>query len=67
MITEITGKQMRDMLDVNVVGLTLCTSNSVRSMKERGVNDGHIFNLNRFEIYSVGIMILMIYFYYVVL
>jgi len=45
-LLEISGKEMREMLDVNVVALTLCTSKSVNSMKERGVNDGHIFNIN---------------------
>jgi len=45
-LQNLTGKEMRAMLDVNVVGLTLCTSASIRSMKERGVDDGHIFNLN---------------------
>jgi len=45
-LLECTAKNMRDMLDVNVVGLALCTKFAVKSMKERGVNDGHIFNLN---------------------
>ncbi|CAL8108490.1 unnamed protein product [Orchesella dallaii] len=45
-LLEISGKEMREMLDVNVVALTLCTSKSVESMKTRGINDGHIFNIN---------------------
>ncbi|XP_035703629.1 dehydrogenase/reductase SDR family member 11-like [Folsomia candida] len=45
-LLEITGDKMRDMLNVNVVGLVLCTSKAVKSMLTRGVDDGHIFNLN---------------------
>lgn len=33
----------RHMLEVNVLGLCICTRESVKLMKERGVDDGHIF------------------------
>ncbi|XP_051814236.1 dehydrogenase/reductase SDR family member 11-like isoform X5 [Acanthochromis polyacanthus] len=36
----------RNMLDVNVVGLSICTREAYQSMKERNVDDGHIINLN---------------------
>lgn len=36
-------EQWRHMLDVNVLGLCVCTREAVKSMKERGVDDGHIF------------------------
>jgi len=45
-LLEISAQDMRDMLNVNVVGLVLCTKNAVKSMIARGVNDGHIFNMN---------------------
>lgn len=35
-------EQWRHMLDVNVLGLCICTKEAVKSMKERGVDDGHI-------------------------
>nr|CAD7414408.1 unnamed protein product [Timema poppensis] len=33
-------------LDVNVKGLSIFTRESLKSMKERGVNDGHIIHIN---------------------
>lgn len=32
---------------VNVLGLCVCTREFMTQLKERGVNDGHIFLLNR--------------------
>ncbi|CAG7827903.1 unnamed protein product, partial [Allacma fusca] len=43
---EINSAQMKAMLDVNVVGLVLCASKSANSMLRRGVDDGHIININ---------------------
>ncbi|XP_055052078.2 dehydrogenase/reductase SDR family member 11 [Misgurnus anguillicaudatus] len=34
------------MLDVNVIGLSVCTREAYQSMKERNVDDGHIININ---------------------
>jgi len=45
-LLEIRGDQMRDMLNINVVALVLCASKAAKSMLERGVDDGHIFNIN---------------------
>uniref|UniRef100_A0A3Q1EE37 Dehydrogenase/reductase SDR family member 11 n=2 Tax=Acanthochromis polyacanthus TaxID=80966 RepID=A0A3Q1EE37_9TELE len=36
----------RNMLDVNVIGLSICTREAYQSMKERNVDDGHIININ---------------------
>ncbi|XP_033487807.1 dehydrogenase/reductase SDR family member 11-like [Epinephelus lanceolatus] len=36
----------KNMLDVNVLALSICTREAYQSMKERNVDDGHIINLN---------------------
>ncbi|XP_057207461.1 dehydrogenase/reductase SDR family member 11-like isoform X3 [Triplophysa rosa] len=36
----------RTMLDVNVIGLSVCAREAYQSMKERNVDDGHIININ---------------------
>lgn len=36
----------RNMIDVNILALAICTRESYQSMKERGVDDGHIININ---------------------
>ncbi|KAM8768002.1 dehydrogenase/reductase SDR family member 11-like [Acanthopagrus schlegelii] len=36
----------KNMLDVNVLALCICTREAYQSMKERNVDDGHIININ---------------------
>ncbi|XP_063235308.1 farnesol dehydrogenase-like [Bacillus rossius redtenbacheri] len=36
----------KQMIDVNVLALSICTKEAIRSMKERGVDDGHIIHIN---------------------
>ncbi|XP_041660998.1 dehydrogenase/reductase SDR family member 11-like [Cheilinus undulatus] len=36
----------KSMLDVNVLGLSICTREAYQSMKERNVDDGQIININ---------------------
>ncbi|KAK7086550.1 Dehydrogenase/reductase SDR member 11 [Halocaridina rubra] len=45
-LLEGTPKEWREMLDVNVVALCLCTRETIKSMQERGVDDGHIIHVN---------------------
>uniref|UniRef100_A0A667WPA3 Dehydrogenase/reductase 11b, tandem duplicate 1 n=1 Tax=Myripristis murdjan TaxID=586833 RepID=A0A667WPA3_9TELE len=44
----LTGKTSgwRNMIDVNVIALSICTREAYQSMKERNVDDGHIININ---------------------
>ncbi|KAG0709127.1 Dehydrogenase/reductase SDR family member 11 [Chionoecetes opilio] len=43
---EGSPEEWRSMLDLNVVALCLCTREAVASMRERGVDDGHVIHLN---------------------
>jgi len=45
-IIESTAQQVREMLEVNVLGLVVVSSTAIKSMLERKVHDGHIFNIN---------------------
>ncbi|KAJ8257051.1 hypothetical protein COCON_G00192030 [Conger conger] len=36
----------RTMVNVNILALSICTREAYQSMKERGVDDGHIININ---------------------
>lgn len=36
----------KNMLDVNVLALAICTREAYQSMKERNIDDGHIININ---------------------
>lgn len=47
-LTEGTPTEWRQMMDVNVVGLCLCTRESIASMRERGVDDGHVIHIGRY-------------------
>ncbi|XP_070573644.1 dehydrogenase/reductase SDR family member 11-like [Ptychodera flava] len=38
--------QWRNMLDVNVLALSICTREAVKQMKEKNIDDGHIIHMN---------------------
>ncbi|XP_069683461.1 farnesol dehydrogenase-like isoform X3 [Periplaneta americana] len=37
---------LKEMLDLNVLGLSMCTKEALQLMKEKGVDDGHIIHIN---------------------
>ncbi|XP_041521645.1 dehydrogenase/reductase SDR family member 11 isoform X2 [Microtus oregoni] len=43
----------KDMFNVNVLALSICTREAYQSMKERNVDDGHIININSATKYAV--------------
>jgi len=45
-------EEWREMFDVNVMALLICTREAVRDMRERGV-DGHVINISSLSGYSV--------------
>lgn len=47
MNVEATVAIWKNMLDVNVIALCLCTKEAVASMRERGVDDGQIIHISR--------------------
>lgn len=44
----------RNMIDVNILASCLCARESVKSMRARGVNDGHVINMNSLSGHRVG-------------
>jgi NAD(P)-dependent dehydrogenase (short-subunit alcohol dehydrogenase family) len=46
-ITEGPVSQWRSVVDLNLLGLSICTKEALQSMKERGVDDGHIIHISR--------------------
>ncbi|ODN03061.1 Dehydrogenase/reductase SDR family member 11 [Orchesella cincta] len=45
-LAEMGVEEMRTQLDLNVIALTLCCKLAINSMLERGINDGHVINMN---------------------
>lgn len=43
-------KDLRAMMEANIIGLCICTREAVKLMKQREV-DGHIININRYFLY----------------
>ncbi|CAB3376391.1 Hypothetical predicted protein [Cloeon dipterum] len=45
-LTKFSSKNFRQLYDTNVVGLALFTREVIQDMRSRGIDDGHIFNIN---------------------
>lgn len=45
-LTDTNTDVWRRVMDVNVLGLSICTREAVQSMRSRGVNDGHIVHIS---------------------
>lgn len=45
-ITSGKTKEWQQMVNVNIIGLCICTREAVQLMQASGVNDGHIINMN---------------------
>nr|XP_026692271.1 dehydrogenase/reductase SDR family member 11 [Ciona intestinalis] len=55
----LSGKteQWKEMLDVNVLGLSICTREAIQLMKATNVDDGHVININSMSGHRVSGMI----------
>ncbi|RXG54088.1 Dehydrogenase/reductase SDR family member 11, partial [Armadillidium vulgare] len=45
-ILDSTVEEMHELSNVNVIALCLCSQLAILSMRERGVDDGHVINVN---------------------
>nr|CAD7434362.1 unnamed protein product [Timema monikensis] len=45
-VSDENTSQWRQMFDLNVLGLSICTREAFKLMKEKGVDDGHIIHIN---------------------
>ncbi|XP_028430381.1 dehydrogenase/reductase SDR family member 11 isoform X1 [Perca flavescens] len=51
----------KNMLDINVLALCICTREAYQSMKERSVDDGHIININRVTFRMCALQFSLVY------
>ncbi|KAB7500243.1 Dehydrogenase/reductase SDR family member 11 [Armadillidium nasatum] len=45
-ILDSTVEEMHEQSNVNIIALCLCSQLTIQSMRERGVDDGHVININ---------------------
>ncbi|KDR14276.1 Dehydrogenase/reductase SDR family member 11, partial [Zootermopsis nevadensis] len=45
-LTDGPVQKWRNIIDINVLGLSICTKEALEIMNEKGVNDGHIIHIN---------------------
>ena len=56
-------EELKKMLDVNVLALSVCTIQAFQSMKEKRVDDGHIIHINRLDcLWSLSFVLTVTYF-----
>ena len=51
---------MKTIFDINVIGLNMCTKEALKSMTERGVDDGHVINMNRSLLITYQLFMIMV-------
>lgn len=51
MVLESSTEVWRKMLDINVLALAVSSKLAINSMQARGVDDGHVININRYGFY----------------
>ncbi|PNF16595.1 Dehydrogenase/reductase SDR family member 11 [Cryptotermes secundus] len=61
----ITGpaENWRRILDLNVLALSVCTKEALESMKEKGVDDGHIVHINSIAGHSIPNLDIVVHMY----
>nr|CAD7200809.1 unnamed protein product [Timema douglasi] len=52
-IIENQTSEISKVFNLNVLGLSICTREAVKSMRERGVDDGHIIHINSIAGHSI--------------
>ncbi|XP_068087048.1 uncharacterized protein [Anabrus simplex] len=54
-ITDAPTEDWRIVVDVNILGLSICTREAVQNMRGRGVDDGHIIHIGSVAGHNVGL------------
>nr|CAD7443479.1 unnamed protein product [Timema bartmani] len=49
-LTDGETSHWKQIFDLNVLGLSICTREAFKLMKEKGVDDGHIIHINRYNL-----------------
>jgi NAD(P)-dependent dehydrogenase (short-subunit alcohol dehydrogenase family) len=50
LISEGPVSEWKSVLDLNVLGLSICTKEALQSMRESRVDDGHIIHISRYRL-----------------
>ncbi|XP_072178760.1 dehydrogenase/reductase SDR family member 11-like [Diadema setosum] len=62
-LLEAPPEEMEHSLNVNVLALCMCTNESIKQMRERGVDDGHVIMLNSLAGHRVIVGVNSLHFY----
>ncbi|KAB7498683.1 Dehydrogenase/reductase SDR family member 11 [Armadillidium nasatum] len=53
-LLDSTVEELHQMSNVNIIALCLCSQLAIASMRERGIDDGHVININSTVGHSLG-------------